>query len=117
MFLPTESLEKYMGAAARPAFLASSVRGNGALGTAAGCGKRSAGMTKVELDRMMLHSTEVKNEQVRREKEEEWVRRGGRVGGVMEDVGDGKVQALIVEALGHGGGAGTQDGRDDDDDE
>ncbi len=56
-------------------------------------------------------------EQVRREKEEEWVRRGGRVGGVMEDVGDGKVQALIVEALGRGGGAATQDGRDDADDE
>ncbi|KAI9442008.1 hypothetical protein BJY52DRAFT_1194915, partial [Lactarius psammicola] len=117
MLLPTESPEKRMAVAARPAFLASSVRGNGAQGTAAGRGKRGAGMTKAELDRMMLHSTEVKNERVRREKEEEWVRRGGRVTGVMEDVGDGKVKALIEEALERGGGASMQDGGDDDDDE
>jgi len=115
--LPTESPEKRMAAAARPAFLAPSARDNGVPGTSAGRGKRSGGMTKAELDRMMLCSSEVQREQVRRVKEDEWVRRGGRVGGVMEDMGDRNLQALIEEALERGGGTDTQDGGDDNEEE
>ncbi|KAH9024524.1 hypothetical protein EDB85DRAFT_2181641 [Lactarius pseudohatsudake] len=114
VLLPTESPEKRMAAAARPAFLAPSARDNG---TAAGRGKRGGGMTKAELQQVMLQRSEVQNEKMRKEKEEEWVRRGGRVEGVMEDVGDKNLQALIEEALERGGGANTQDGGDDDGDE
>lgn len=115
--LPTESPEKRMAAAARPAFLASSARGNGAPGTASGRGKRGTGMTKAELQQMMLRRAASQGQQARREKEEEWVRRGGRVEGVMEDVGDGKVQLLIEEALKRGRGAAQQAGTDDEEDE
>ncbi|KAH8986291.1 hypothetical protein EDB92DRAFT_2116431 [Lactarius akahatsu] len=115
VLLPTESPEKRMAAAARPAFLAPSARDHG---TAAGRGKRGGGMTKAELQQVMLQRSEVQNEKMRREKEEEWTRRGGRVGGVLEDVGDKNLQALIEEALERGGGASsTQDGGDDDGDE
>ena len=122
-FIPTtnESPEKLMAAAAQPTFLSSLARGNGA---AAGRGKHSAGMTKADLERMVLRSAEAQSEQLRREKEEEWVRRGGRVVGIMEDVGEEKVQELIGEALEHdehtpaqGDGAGGDDDDDDDDDD
>jgi len=116
----TESPEKRMSAAAQPSFLASS-RANGTVGRR---GKRGAGMTTAELERMMLRSAEAQSEQLRREKEDEWVRRGGRVVGVMEAVGDEKVQALIGEALNRGEGSQAQgdgDGDagsvDDDDDD
>jgi hypothetical protein len=119
----TESPEKRMSAAAQPSFLASS-RANGIAGRR---GKRGAAMTKAELERMMLRSAEAQSEQLRREKEDEWVRRGGRVVGVMEAVGDEKVQALIGVALNRGegsqaqgdgdGNAGNDDDDDDDDDE
>jgi mediator of replication checkpoint protein 1 len=101
----TESPEKRMAAAAQPSFLAS---------LKAGRGKRGAGMTKAELQRMMLHSAEAQSEQLRREKEEEWVRRGGRVVGVMEAVGEEKVQVLIGEALRRSEGPGAQGDGDDD---
>lgn len=101
----TESPEKRMAAAAQPSFLAS---------LKAGGTKRGAGMTKAELQRMMLHSAEAQSEQLRREKEEEWVRRGGRVVGVMEAVGEEKVQVLIGEALRRGEDPGAQGGADDD---
>ncbi|KAI9448541.1 hypothetical protein H4582DRAFT_2093651 [Lactarius indigo] len=90
VLIPTESPEKRMAVAARPAFLAPSARDNG---TTAGRGKRGGGMTKAELEQMVLQE------------------------GVMEDVGDKNLQALIEEALERGGGANTQDGGDDDDDE
>ena len=115
--LPTESPEKRMAAAARPAFLASSARGNGVAGTATGRGKRGAGMTKAELDRMMLRNADVHSKQVRGGKEEEWIRRGGRVTGIMEDVGSGTLQALIGALERGGEGADMQDGGDDDDDD
>jgi mediator of replication checkpoint protein 1 len=117
-----ESPEKLMAAAAQPAFLPSLTRGNGA---PAGRGKRNAGMTKADLERMVLRSAEAQSEQLRREKEEEWVRRGGRVVGIMEDVGEEKVQELIGEALkrsedtptqGNGGDDAGSDTDDDDDD-
>ena len=115
-----ESPEKLMAAAAQPTFLSSLARGNG---VAAGRGKRNVGMTKADLERMVLRSAEAQSEQLRKEKEEEWVRRGGRVVGIMEDVGEEKVQELIGEALEHnehtpaqGDGAGS-DGDDDDDDD
>ncbi|KAH9007347.1 hypothetical protein EDB86DRAFT_3070076 [Lactarius hatsudake] len=114
VLLPTESPEKRMAAAARPAFLAPSARDNG---TAAGRGKRGGGMTKAELQQMVLQRSEVQNEKTRREKEEEWTRRGGRVAGVMEDVGDKNLQALIEEALERGGGASTQDDGDEDEED
>ncbi|KAH8979936.1 hypothetical protein EDB86DRAFT_3088410 [Lactarius hatsudake] len=103
-----------LAAAARPAFLAPSARDNG---TAAGRGKRGGGMTKAELQQMVLQRSEVQNEKTRREKEEEWTRRGGRVAGVMEDVGDKNLQALIEEALERGGGASTQDDGDEDEED
>ena len=113
----TESPEKRMSAAAQPSFLASS-RANGTEGRR---GKRGAGMNKAELERMVLRSAEAQSEQLRREKEDEWVRRGGRVVGVMEAVGDEKVQALIGEALNRGEGSQAQgdgdEGCDDDDDD
>jgi hypothetical protein len=115
----SESPEKLMAAAAQPTFLSSLARGNG---TAAGRGKRNVGMTKADLERMVLRSAEAQSEQLRREKEEEWVRRGGRVVGIMEDVGEEKVQELIGEALDHsehtpaqGDGADSDDDDDDDD--
>ncbi|KAH9059332.1 hypothetical protein EDB87DRAFT_1684730 [Lactarius vividus] len=117
VLLSTESPEKRMAAAARPAFLASSARDNGALGTATGRGKRGGGMTKAELEQMILQRSEAQNEKMRKEKEQEWTRRGGRVAGVMEDVGDKNLQALIEEALERGGGASTQDGGDNNGDE
>jgi len=101
----TDSPEKRMAAAAQPSFLAS---------LKAGCAKRGAGMTKAELQRMMLHSAEAQSEQLRREKEEEWVRRGGRVVGVMEAVGEEKVQVLIGEVLRRAEGPGAQGDGDDD---
>ncbi|KAF8259454.1 hypothetical protein EI94DRAFT_1751504, partial [Lactarius quietus] len=115
--LPTQSPEKRMAAAARPAFLASSARDNGAAGTAPGRGKRGAGMTKAELNQMMLRNAEEQSQGRRREKEEEWVRRGGRVTGVMEDVGSENLQALVEKVREHGGGANTQDGGDDEDED
>jgi hypothetical protein len=115
--LPTESPEKRMAAAARPAFLASSARDNGVAGTAAGRQKRGAGMTNVELNKMMLRRADAQSEERRREKEEEWVQRGGRVTGVMEDVGSEKLQALVEKVKERGGGADTQDDGDDDDDD
>ena len=114
--LPTESPEKRMAVAARPAFLASFARGNGAAGTAAGRGKRGAGMTKAELDQMMLRSADAQNKQLRGSKEEEWVRRGGRVTGIMQDVGSENLQA-VMEALERGGGTDVQDGGDDEDED
>ncbi|KAH9955546.1 hypothetical protein BC827DRAFT_870099 [Russula dissimulans] len=119
---PSDSPEKRMAAAAQPAFLPSLSRRSGA---AAGRGKRSAGMTKAELERMVLRSAEAQSEQLRREKEDEWVRRGGRVVGVMEAVGEEKVQELIGKALEHSEGTharsdgnGDEDaGSDDDDDD
>ncbi|KAH9024774.1 hypothetical protein EDB84DRAFT_1615168 [Lactarius hengduanensis] len=114
VLLPTESPEKRMAAAARPAFLAPSARDSG---TAAGRGKRGGGMTKAELQQVMLQRSEVQNEKMRREKEEEWVRRGGRVEGVMEDVGDKNLQALIEEAWSVAEALSTHDGGDDDGDE
>jgi mediator of replication checkpoint protein 1 len=101
----TESPEKRMAAAAQSSFLAS---------LKAGCAKRGAGMTKAELQRMMLHSAEAQSEQLRKEKEEEWVRRGGHVVGVMEAVGEEKVQVLIGEALRRAEGPGAQGDGDDD---
>ena len=113
----TESPEKRMSAAAESSFLASS-RANGAAGRR---GRRGAGMTKAELERMVLRSAEAQSEQLRREKQDEWVRRGGRVVGVMEVVGDENVQALIGEALRRSEGsqarnddAGSDDNDDDD---
>ena len=114
----TESPEKRMSAAAQSSFLASS-RSNGAAGRR---GKRGVGMTKAELERMVLRNAEAQSEQLRREKEDEWVRRGGRVVGVMEAVGDEKVQALIGDALKRGESSqaqvdGDDDAGSDDDDE
>ncbi|KAN0140226.1 hypothetical protein V8E53_002122 [Lactarius tabidus] len=114
--LPTQSPEKRMAAAARPAFLAPSARDDGAAGIMAGRGKRG-GMTKAELDQMMLQNAEVQSEGRRKEKEEEWVRRGGRVTGVMEDVGSENLQALVEKVREQRGGADTQDGEDEDEDE
>ena len=113
----TESPEKRMAAAAKPKFFPSLARGNGA---STGRGKRGAGMTKAELERMVLRSAEAQSEQLRKEKEEEWVRRGGRVVGVMENVGEEKVQELIGEALRHGDDSrarGDDASSDDDDDD
>ena len=110
--LPTQSPEKRMAVAARPAFLASSARDNEAAGIAMGRGKR--GMTKDELNQMMLRSANLQSEGHRKEKEEEWVRRGGRVTGVMEDVGSENLQALVEKVRER---TDTQDGGDDDDDE
>jgi mediator of replication checkpoint protein 1 len=115
--LPTQSPEKRMAAAARPSFLASSARDDGALGIALGRGKRGTGMTKAELDQMMLQNAEVQSEGRRREREEEWLRRGGRVTGVMEDVGSENLQALVEKVREQSGGADTQDGGDEDDDD
>jgi mediator of replication checkpoint protein 1 len=114
----TDSPEKRMAAAAQPAFVSSLARGNRAT---TGRGKRSAGMTKAELERMVLRSAEAQSEQLRREKEDEWVRRGGRVVRVMEDVGEEKVQELIGEALEridgtHAQGDGVDDAGNSDDD-
>jgi mediator of replication checkpoint protein 1 len=117
--VPTDSPEKLMAAAAQPAFLSSLARGNGA---AAGRGKRNVGITKADLERMVLRNAEAQSEQLRREKEEEWVRRGGHVVGIMEDVGEEKVKELIGEALERsedapargGEDAGSDDGDDDD---
>jgi mediator of replication checkpoint protein 1 len=108
-----ESPEKRMAVAAQPSFLSSLTRGKSAA-AGNGNGKRSGGMTKAELQRMVLHSAEAQSEQLRREKEEEWVRRGGRVMSVIEAVGEEKVQALIGEALRRSEGLGTQDEGDDD---
>jgi mediator of replication checkpoint protein 1 len=115
-----ESPEKLIAAAAQSTFISSLARG----GAAAGRGKRNAGMTRADLERMVLRSAEAQSEQLRREKEEEWVRRGGRVMGVMEVVGEEKIQELIGEALersgdtpaqGDGGGDAGSDDDDDDD--
>jgi len=57
---PSDSPEKRMAAAAQPAFLPSLSRGSGAT---SGRGKRNAGMTKAELERMMLRSAEAQSEQ------------------------------------------------------
>ena len=114
-----ESPEKLMSVAAQSTFISSLARG----GAAAGRGKRNAGMTKADLERMVLRSAEAQSEQLRREKEKEWVRRGGRVVGVMEAVGEEKIQELIMEALerngdtlaqGDGGGGVGSDDDDDD---
>jgi mediator of replication checkpoint protein 1 len=115
--LPNQSPEKRMAAAARPSFLASSARDDGALGIALGRGKRGTGMTKAELDQMMLQNAEVQSEGRRREREEEWLRRGGRVTAVMEDVGSENLQALVEKVREQSGGADTQDGGDEDDDD
>jgi hypothetical protein len=115
-----ESPEKLMAVAAQSTFISSLARGGGA---AAGRGKRNVGMTKADLERMVLRSAEAQSEQLRREKEEEWVRRGGRVMGVMEVVGEEKIQELIGEALERSGDTPTQGdgggdaGSDDDDDD
>ena len=114
-----QSPQKLMAAAAQSTFLSSLARGSGAV---AGRGKRNAGMTKADLERMMLRSAEAQSEQLRREKEEEWVRRGGRVVGVMEVVGEEKIQELIGEALERSGdtpaqGDGSGDAGSDDDDD
>jgi mediator of replication checkpoint protein 1 len=113
-----ESPEKLIAAAAQSTFISSLARG----GAAAGRGKRNMGMTKADLERMVLRSAEAQSEQLRREKEEEWVRRGGRVVGVMEVVGEEKIQELIGEALERSGdtpakgdGCGDADSDDDDD--
>ena len=68
-----------------------------------GRGKHNVGMTKANLEWMVLHSAEAQSEQLRREKEEEWVRRVGHIMGVMEAVGEEKIQELIAEALEHSG--------------
>ena len=108
----SESPEKRMAAAAQPTFLSSLAGGSG--GAAAGRGKRGvAGMTKDELERMVLRSAEAQSERLRKEKEEEWVRRGGRVVGVMEDLGEEKVQELIGEALERSEGTHAQGDGDD----
>ena len=115
-----ESPEKLIAAAAQSTFISSLARGGGA---AVGRGKRNVGMTKADLERMVLRSAEAQSEQLRREKEEEWVRRGGRVVGVMEVIGEEKIQELIGEALERSGdtpadGDGGGDaGSDDDDDD
>jgi len=70
---------------------------------------------KAELDRLMLHSAEQQSAQLRSQKAEEWTRRGGRLVGVIEDVGDEKVQALVEQALQRGGNAGAEEDGDDDD--
>ena len=116
VLLPSQSPEKRMAVAARPTFLASSARDNDTAGTAARRGKRGAGMTPAELNQMMLRSAEAQSEGRRREKEEEWVRRGGRVTAVMEDVGSGNLQAIVEKAKERGGGADTQDSEDEDGD-
>ena len=116
----TESPEKLLAAAAQSTFISSLARGGGAV---AGRGKRNVGMTKADLQRMVLRSAEAQSEQLRREKEEEWVRRGGRVVGVMEAVGEEKIQELIAEALERSGDTpaqgdeGGEAGSDDDDDD
>jgi mediator of replication checkpoint protein 1 len=117
-----KSPEKLMAAAAQSTFISSLARG----GASTGRGKRNVGMTKADLERMVLRSAEAQSEQLRREKEEEWVRRGGRVVGVMEVVGEEKIQELIAEGLERsgdtpaqsegGGDAGSDDDDDDDDD-
>jgi mediator of replication checkpoint protein 1 len=113
----TESPEKLLAAAAQSTFVSSLARG----GAVVGRGKRTVGMTKADLERMVLRSAEAQSEQLRREKEEEWVRRGGRVVGVMEAVGEEKIQELIVEALERSGDTPAEDdgggdaGSDDDD--
>ncbi|KAI0285533.1 hypothetical protein BC826DRAFT_1189658 [Russula brevipes] len=66
-----------------------------------GRGRRSAGMTKAKLERMVLRSAEAQSEQLRREKEDERVRRGGRVVRVMEDVGEEKAQGHGVDDAGN----------------
>jgi mediator of replication checkpoint protein 1 len=115
----TESPEKLLAAAAQSTFVSSLARG----GAVVGRGKRTVGMTKADLERMVLRSAEAQSEQLRREKEEEWVRRGGRVVGVMEAVGEEKIQELIVEALERSGDTPAEDdgggdaGSDDDDDD
>ena len=115
-----KSPEKLMAAAAQSTFIPSLARVGGA---AAGRGKRNVGMTKADLERMVLRSAEAQSEQLRREKEEEWVRRGGRVVGVMEVVGEEKIQELIAEALERSGDTpahgdrGGDAGSDDDDDD
>ena len=115
-----KSPEKLMAAAAQSTFITSLARGGGAV---AGRGKRNAGMTKADLERMVLRSAEAQSEQLRREKEEEWVRRGGRVVGVMEAVGEEKIQELIAEALERSGDTSARDdgggdaGSDNDDDD
>jgi mediator of replication checkpoint protein 1 len=112
-----ESPEKLLAAAAQSTFISSLVRGGGAV---AG-GKRNVGMTKADLERMVLRSAEAQSEQLRREKEDEWVRRGGRVVGVMEAVGEERIQELIAEALERSGDTpaqvdeGGDAGSDDDD--
>ncbi|KAI9511264.1 hypothetical protein F5148DRAFT_1146934 [Russula earlei] len=120
---PSESPEKRMAAAAQPAFLTSIPRGRGPV---AKRGRRDAGMSKAELERMVLRSAESQSERLRKEKEEEWVRRGGRVVSVMETVGSEKVQELVGKALKHdedtheqgdGGVDADSDGEDDDDDD
>lgn len=119
--IPTtdESPEKLMAAAAQSTFISSLARG----GAVAGRGKRNAGMTKADLERMVLRNAEAQSEQLRREKEDEWVRRGGRVVGVMEVVGEEKIQELIGEALERSddtlaqGDGGGDAGSDDDDDD
>ena len=117
LHLPTESPQKRLAAAAQSMFLASSFAPGKGNGVAGGRGKRSAGMTKAELERMVLRSAEAQSEHLRREKEEEWVGRGGRVVGVMEVVGDEKVQELIGEALERNEGARVQDGGGDEDED
>ena len=115
----TESPEKLLAAAAQSTFVSSLARG----GAVVGRGKRTLGMTKADLERMVLRSAEAQSEQLRREKEEEWVRRGGRVVGVMEAVGEEKIQELIVEALERSSDTPAEDdgggdaGSDDDDDD
>jgi mediator of replication checkpoint protein 1 len=115
----TESPEKLLAAAAQSTFVSSLARG----GAVVGRGKRTVGMTKADLERMVLRSAEAQSEQLRREKEEEWVRRGGRVVGVMEAVGEEKIQELIVEALERSGDTPAEDdgggdaGSDDDNDD
>jgi len=114
-----KSPEKLMAAAAQSTFISSLARG----GAAAGRGKRNVGMTKADLERMVLRSAEAQSEQLRREKEEEWVRRGGRVVGVMEVVAEEKIQELIAEGLERSGDTPTQSdgggdaGSDDDEDD
>ncbi|KAI0260518.1 hypothetical protein BC834DRAFT_973382 [Gloeopeniophorella convolvens] len=96
--------ETRLAAAARPAF------------APAGAGRA---LSKAELERMVLRSAEAQSAALRREKEDEWVRRGGRVGGVMPRADGAGVRALIGEALKapRGGDMGYDRGGDEDEDE
>jgi mediator of replication checkpoint protein 1 len=115
--LTSTSPEKRMAAAAQSTFLALANSSSGNNGSGAVRSGTTIGMSKDELERMVLRRAEAQSERLRREKEEEWVRRGGRVVSVMQVVGDNKVRELIGEALERGEEGARASARDGDDDE